>query len=240
MLRTSLRAFPAARSISIFGRHRTLFLRAAVSTPNRFTSGPISSSRRLCIRPLGSLPSRHADPPLNGRDLGPRLRARRRGGRGSGARHARWQQSGAQRRADAPHRQTKRRAPALEVRADVHAGRGAWSSRTRRHPLQRTGFATSPRRAGVLPDAPRPVSTGSQGATIKIHLHPPTHGWCKGRYEVTVYLVRTQLCGPPIALRRSLSAPCLPAPGRHLPSAESTPAKPTSPSARRQPSRHHV
>ena len=114
MLHTSLRAFPAARSISIFGRHRTLFLRAAVSTPNRFTSGPISSSRRLCIRPLGALPSRHADPPLNGRDLGPRLRARRRGGRGSGARHARWQQSGAQRRADAPHRQTKSRAPALE------------------------------------------------------------------------------------------------------------------------------
>ena len=50
------------------------------------------------------------------------------------------------------------------------------------------------------PTQPAPVSTGSQGATIKIHLHPPTHGWCKGRYVVTVFLDRTQLCGPPIAL----------------------------------------
>lgn len=50
------------------------------------------------------------------------------------------------------------------------------------------------------PRQPAPVSTGSQGATSKISLHPPTHGWCKGRFEVTVFLDRTQLCGPPIAL----------------------------------------
>jgi hypothetical protein len=50
------------------------------------------------------------------------------------------------------------------------------------------------------PSQPAPVSTGSQGATIKIHLHRPTRGWCKGRYELTVFLDRTQLCGPPIAL----------------------------------------
>lgn len=49
------------------------------------------------------------------------------------------------------------------------------------------------------PTQPAPVSTGTQGAKIKIHLHSPAHGWCKGRYEVTVFLVHTQVCGPPLS-----------------------------------------
>ena len=86
------------------------------------------------------------------------------------------------------------------------------------------------------PTQPAPVATGSPGATIKIHLHPPTHGWCNGRYKVTVFPGFTRRsAGHPSRSRRSLSAPCLRTPGRHFPSAGSTPARPTSPFARRQP-----
>lgn len=60
------------------------------------------------------------------------------------------------------------------------------------------------------PTQPAPVATGSPGATIKIHLHPPTHGWCNGRYKVTVFLIHTPLCGPPIALPALIICPVSP------------------------------
>ena len=66
------------------------------------------------------------------------------------------------------------------------------------------------------PTQPAPVFTGSPGATIKIHMHPPTHGWCKGRYGVTVFLIHTQLCGPPIALPALIICPV--SPGARSPS----------------------
>lgn len=61
--------------------------------------------------------------------------------------------------------------------------------------------------AACSPTQPAPVSTGSQGATIKIPLHPAAHGWCKGRYEVTVFLDSMQVCGPPLALPARIICP---------------------------------
>ena len=45
---------------------------------------------------------------------------------------------------------------------------------------------------------PPPVLSGGQGATVKLSLHPSAAGWCKGSYEVTVYLEHTSSCGPPL------------------------------------------
>jgi hypothetical protein len=53
--------------------------------------------------------------------------------------------------------------------------------------------------ASCSPTQPAPVLSGSQGATIKVALHPPGHGWCRGRYDATVFLQRAQRCGPPLA-----------------------------------------
>ena len=64
--------------------------------------------------------------------------------------------------------------------------------------------------AACSPTQPAPVSTGSPGTTIRIHLHPSTRGWCKGSYEVTVFLIHTQLCGPPIALPALVICPVSP------------------------------
>jgi hypothetical protein len=53
-------------------------------------------------------------------------------------------------------------------------------------------------RSSCVPTQPQPVTTGSQGEVKRVPLHPPAHNWCRGRYGVTVYLQRTQICGPPI------------------------------------------
>ncbi|HEY2652843.1 MAG TPA: hypothetical protein VGI50_13015 [Solirubrobacteraceae bacterium] len=53
-------------------------------------------------------------------------------------------------------------------------------------------------RASCTPTQPAPVTSGTQGEVERIALHQPTHGWCKGRYAVTVYLQRTQTCPPPV------------------------------------------
>jgi hypothetical protein len=52
--------------------------------------------------------------------------------------------------------------------------------------------------AACSPTQPAPVFSGSRGATVKIPIRPNAHGWCKGRYDVTVFLRRTNLCGPPV------------------------------------------
>jgi hypothetical protein len=52
--------------------------------------------------------------------------------------------------------------------------------------------------AACSPTQPAPVSSGSQGATVTVRLRPNAHGWCKGRYNVTVFLHRTNVCGPPV------------------------------------------
>lgn len=52
--------------------------------------------------------------------------------------------------------------------------------------------------ASCRPAEPGQITSGSQGSTSKIALHPPAHGWCTGRYEVTVYLQRRSVCGPPV------------------------------------------
>lgn len=48
------------------------------------------------------------------------------------------------------------------------------------------------------PAEPAPVVSGTRGATTEIALYPPAHGWCRGRYNVTVLLESTPVCGPPI------------------------------------------
>jgi hypothetical protein len=53
-------------------------------------------------------------------------------------------------------------------------------------------------RASCTPTQPAPVTSGTQGEVERIALPQPTHGWCKGRYAVTVYLQRTQTCPPPV------------------------------------------
>jgi hypothetical protein len=75
----------------------------------------------------------------------------------------------------------------------------------------RAGFVDTYYREAVSPPAhaaaecspaqPTPVFSGSQGATVKISLRPSAHGWCKGRYDVTVFLQRTNVCGPPVVGR---------------------------------------
>jgi hypothetical protein len=49
-----------------------------------------------------------------------------------------------------------------------------------------------------MPTQPAPITSGTQGEVARIALRPPTHGWCRGRYGVTVYLQWSQTCGPPI------------------------------------------
>ena len=56
------------------------------------------------------------------------------------------------------------------------------------------------------PTPPAAVFTGRQGSTAKIALRPPARGWCRGRYEVTVFLQRTPTCGPPLG--RAARAAC--------------------------------
>lgn len=45
---------------------------------------------------------------------------------------------------------------------------------------------------------PPAVLSGAQDATVKLPLRAPARGWCKGRYDVTVFLQHTSSCGPPL------------------------------------------
>lgn len=55
-------------------------------------------------------------------------------------------------------------------------------------------------RSSCAPTQPQPIATGTQGEVERIALHPPTRGWCRGQYAVTVYLQRTDVCGPPVGM----------------------------------------
>jgi hypothetical protein len=62
-------------------------------------------------------------------------------------------------------------------------------------------------RASCSPTQPALVTTGSFREVKTIALRPPTHGWCGGQYDVTVYLQRTSTCGPPLEAQPRL-VPC--------------------------------
>jgi hypothetical protein len=57
------------------------------------------------------------------------------------------------------------------------------------------------------PTPPAPVFSGPQGTTAKIALRPPAHGWCRGRYQVTVFVQRTPTCGPPLGRAARMACP---------------------------------
>lgn len=60
-------------------------------------------------------------------------------------------------------------------------------------------------RASCAPPQPAPIVSGNQGSVAKIALRPSAHGWCRGRYAVTIYLETIVTCGP---LGSPGSAPC--------------------------------
>ncbi len=62
-------------------------------------------------------------------------------------------------------------------------------------------------RISCTPPQPAPIASGSQGEVETIALHPPRRGWCKGRYDVIVYLQRTRTCEPPTATRPADACP---------------------------------
>jgi hypothetical protein len=45
---------------------------------------------------------------------------------------------------------------------------------------------------------PPNVDSGTAGAIARVRLTPPAHGWCLGRYRVTVFLQRGPYCPPPV------------------------------------------
>lgn len=45
--------------------------------------------------------------------------------------------------------------------------------------------------------APANVTSGTQGARVTVALPAPPHGWCRGRYAVTVFLQRGPYCPLP-------------------------------------------
>ena len=65
-------------------------------------------------------------------------------------------------------------------------------------------------RASCLPTQPAPVTSGSPGQVERVALHPPRHAWCRLRYAVTVYLQRTNICGPPIEPAPRIVCPLTP------------------------------
>ncbi|MHB8690934.1 MAG: hypothetical protein ACYDHH_06775 [Solirubrobacteraceae bacterium] len=57
------------------------------------------------------------------------------------------------------------------------------------------------------PVPPGPVQSGSQGRVQRIALGPPTGGWCRGAYKVTVFLERGPYCPPPPVYGRPFPCP---------------------------------
>ena len=56
-----------------------------------------------------------------------------------------------------------------------------------------------PARARAACTAPNPpiVDSGAQGDMASLPLPKPRHGWCRGRYTVTVFLQRGPYCPTP-------------------------------------------
>lgn len=52
-------------------------------------------------------------------------------------------------------------------------------------------------RAACAAGAPTDVTSGTQGDKVTVPLPPPRHGWCRGRYTVTVFLQRGPYCPAP-------------------------------------------
>jgi hypothetical protein len=57
-----------------------------------------------------------------------------------------------------------------------------------------------PHRAGAScsPPQPAPILSGRKGTVTNLSLHPSLHGWCTGRYRVSVFLQRGPYCPPPV------------------------------------------
>lgn len=52
-------------------------------------------------------------------------------------------------------------------------------------------------RAACSAPQPATVETGERDSTAKVPLPSPQHGWCRGRYAVTVFLQSGPYCPPP-------------------------------------------
>lgn len=52
-------------------------------------------------------------------------------------------------------------------------------------------------RAACQAMGPPTVDSGSQGAVVRVSLPRPVHGWCVGRYTVSVFLQRGPYCPKP-------------------------------------------
>jgi hypothetical protein len=55
------------------------------------------------------------------------------------------------------------------------------------------------------PSQPRAITSGQKGQRLRIPLRPPSSGWCRGTYRVTVYLERGPYCPPP---QNGTTTPC--------------------------------
>jgi hypothetical protein len=63
------------------------------------------------------------------------------------------------------------------------------------------------RPAACTPVAPGPVQSGSRGHMERIALNTPTGGWCRGVYQVIVFLERGPYCPPPPVYGRPFPCP---------------------------------
>ena len=171
---------------------------APMSTPSRSITRTYISTRTVHSPARRALPWRGAGQTGDRRPSGDRGCARRRHRNGR-ARRDRRHRSGVELGADTPSSETERRAPAHHVRAHVHVGAGPRSLRIGANRLPARCF--SPQSCPGVRAARR--SAGRSRAALgaaprRIALHPPARGWCTGRYEVTVYLQRRSVCGPPV------------------------------------------
>jgi hypothetical protein len=64
-------------------------------------------------------------------------------------------------------------------------------------------------RASCSPTQPGLVTSGTQGELRTVALHPPAHAWCRGSYDVTVYMQVIDRCPPPIEPAPRILCPVL-------------------------------
>jgi hypothetical protein len=76
--------------------------------------------------------------------------------------------------------------------ADAPGHQGVYATEYRIQVDPRSGA-----RAACRPEPPPNVEQGEQGRRIRVQLPTPRHGWCRGRYRVTVFLQRGPYCPEP-------------------------------------------
>jgi hypothetical protein len=72
----------------------------------------------------------------------------------------------------------------------------------------RVGVTAPPgTRSSCAAAQPPAIDSGTAGALEQITLTPPTDGWCRGTYGVTVYLQRGPYCPPPVEGQQPVPCP---------------------------------